>query len=84
MKVRNQGLSRGNDGPEEDCSYGAAVESIYSSDEDHHSAAAVVTVPVAGSADVGANDDDVHYRYSRVTAWPYLPKQSLGHSLSFH
>lgn len=84
MKVRSQGLFRGNDGPEEDCSYGAAVESIYSTDEARHSAAAVVAVPVAGNADVGANDDDVHYRYSRATAWPYLPKPPLGHSLPFH
>lgn len=86
VKVRNQDLFRGNDDPEEDCNCGAAVESICSTDEDHHSAAAaVVTVPpVAGSADVDGNDDDVHCRYSRARAWPYLPQHPLGHSLSFH
>lgn len=69
------------DDPEEDYSYAIVAVSVCSIDEEHFDeAVAIVVVVVVGSAGGDANGDDVHFRYSRVTTLPFLPKHHLNHS----
>lgn len=68
------------DDPEEDYSYAIVAVSVCSIDEEHFDEAVAIVVVVVGSAGGDANGDDAHFRYSRVTTLPFLPKHHLNHS----